>query len=171
MKTCHPYACYSRIIRRKVKHIEILKLVHCSESLKYYKSIVSADENNYIKQIYPGIRDNFLISLLIWVWVRSFSVWKALMPQHDVCQSGVYNEQPNSLCFRNFLLNCFWTRLSSVACCMSVNTQGVKFTKGTYCTFTTRISLPTLQSYFKFWSCMYLTLLRGDSSCPRTPGF
>lgn len=59
------------------------------------------------------------------------------MPQHVVCQSGVYNEQPNSLYFRHFLLNCFWMRLSSVACCMSVNTWGVKFTKGTYCTFTT----------------------------------
>lgn len=93
------------------------------------------------------------------------------MPQHDVCQSGVYNEKPNSLYFRHFLLNYFWARLSSVACCMSVNTQGVKFTKGTYCTFTTRISLPTLQSYFKFGSCMYLTLLRDDSSCPGHLGF
>ena len=62
-------------------------------------------------------------------------------------------------------------RLSSVACCMSVNTWGVKFTKGTYCTFTTRISLPTLQSYFKFWSCKYLTLLRSDSSDPGCLGF
>lgn len=43
-----------------------------------------------------------------------------------------------------------------VACCLSVNTWGEKFTKGTLCTFTTRISLPTLQSYFEFGSCKYL---------------
>lgn len=111
-----------------------------------------------------------LSALLIWVWVRSSSVWKALMPQHDVCQSDVCNEQPNSPYFRHFLLNCFWKRLSSVACDMSVNTWGVKFTKGTYCTFTTGYLCQHFRAILSF-GVVSISLLEVIVADPERLGF